>query len=530
MSDQIRRVAIYARVSSDSQKERKTILAQLADLERHLAADPNIVIVRRYVDDGVSGPIPLRERPAGRRLLADAERGLFDEVWMFKVDRLGRDDVDPLVVRRELERLGVRLLALHENLENPLEFAIRVAFAAEERRQFLVRTGAGMRLAAENGRYCGGIVPIGFKVDGFKQTARLVPSDVTIWGDWTEADLVRHIYRRLAVDHWSCRRVSDELNDLRVPTAYQKDGREVAPRKGERRRVTQGKWRSGRIRNLVINPVYKGLLQYGRRSSKVREVIVAKIEGLISEEIWNAAQESLAKNRIVAKNTNRVYLLRSIIKCGVCGLTYSGYWDRGRVRYKCNGALVERGPIEGRCANRSFYGHLLEDIVWADIEAWLRNPGDILDELASETVGSSAAAAAEADILTLEKVLQSFKGQRDRILDLYRREVITSDDLEGQLRKIAAEQKGVESRLAALTEEVDDAPEPISSDLLEEIRARFGGLDDAGRQQIVSLLVNRIVIRTEEVEGDKRVIASVEYRFPGVVNSSRGRGSSPPPS
>ena len=531
MSDEVRRVAIYARVSSDSQKERKTVLTQLAELERHLGADPNIVIVGRYVDDGVGGPIPLRERPAGRRLLADAQRGLFDEVWMFKVDRLSRDDIDPLVVRRELEQFHVKLLALHENLENPLEFAIRVAFAAEERRQFLVRTTAGMRRAAENGRYCGGIVPIGFRVEGLKQTARLVPSDVIIRGDWTEADLVKHVYRRLAIDGWSCRRIADELNALSVPTAYQKDGRLVRVRRGERKARTQGRWRSGRIRNLVTNPIYKGELHYGRRSSKGREVIVAKIEGLISDEIWDAAQESLAKNRIVAKNTNRVYLLRSVIKCGVCGLTYSGYWDRGQVRYKCNGALVERGPIEGRCPNRSFYGHHLEDTVWADIEAWLRNPGDILDELASETVGSSASAAAEADILTLEKVLQSFEGQRDRILDLYRRELITSDDLEGQLRKIAAEQKEVESRLAGLTEEADDAPEPISPDVLEEIRARLDdGLDDAKRQQIVSLLVNRIVIRTEEVDGEKQVVASVEYRFPGVVSSSTGRGSSPPPS
>jgi hypothetical protein len=44
-----------------------------------------------------------------------------------------------------------------------------------------------------------------------------------------------------------------------VPTHYARDGR------GVRGAVTQGQWRAGRIRNLVVNPVYKGSLTYGRR-------------------------------------------------------------------------------------------------------------------------------------------------------------------------------------------------------------------------------------------------------------------------
>ncbi len=523
MSNKIRRVAIYARVSSDVQRVRETILSQLEALERYLLLDPMVVIVGKYIDDGVSGPIPLAERPEGGRLLADAGRRLFDEVWMFKVDRLGRDDIDPLVVRRQLDNLGIRLFALHENIDSPFEFALRVAFAAEERRNFIQRSAAGMERAARDGRYCGGIVPLGYRVEGTKQTARLVPSNENIWGDLTEADLVRDIYRRLVVDGWSCRKIGDELNALGVPTAYEKDGRLVCRRRGERKARTQGKWRAGRIRNLVTNPLYKGELHYGRRSAKGREIIVAKIEGLVSEEVWNAAQETLARNRIIAKNTSRVYLLRSVIKCGLCGLTYSGYWDRGQVRYKCNGALADRGPIEGRCPNRSFYGHYLEYIVWADILRWLRNPdGDVLVELASETAGSSAAAA-EADRLTLEKVLESFRGQRDRILDLYRREVITPEEMESQLQKIVDEQREVEARLLALTEQIDARPEPISPELLEQLQAALDEeLDDVRRQAIVLLLVSRIMIRTEDVDGEKRVVAAVEYRFPGVVSFSRG--------
>ena len=58
----------------------------------------------------MSGTIPIAERPDGRRLLADAAAGRFEEIWVYKVDRLGRDAVDLLVVRRRLDALGIALV------------------------------------------------------------------------------------------------------------------------------------------------------------------------------------------------------------------------------------------------------------------------------------------------------------------------------------------------------------------------------------------------------------------------------------
>jgi site-specific DNA recombinase len=529
MSDQVRWVAVYARVSSDDQRDRETIKTQIEVIDRYLAQHPELKVYRRYLDDGISGTIHMDRRPEGGPMVRDARDGRFAGILVTRPSRLGRDRIDRLVVYDTFEKLGVELIGVAEPIGDSFMYGISSVVDDHYRRQFLQQSAEGMERAAREGRYCGGIVPLGFKVEGYKNTARLVPSDLPIWGDRTEASLVKQIYRWLAIDGWSCRKIAKELNDLGVPTAYAKDARLVAPRRGERKRRTQGVWRPGRIRNLVTNPVYKGELHYGRRSGKVREVIVAKIEGLVSEEIWDAAQETLARNRIIAKNTSRVYLLRSRIVCGLCGLKYSGYWDRSQVRYKCNGALVERGPIEGRCPNHSFYGRPLEEAVWSDIERFLRNPGEVLDELASEIDGPSAVAAtAEADRLTLEAALESFAGQRDRILDLYRRDLITPEDLEGQLQKIASEQKAVEERLRALDGEGAVDPEPIGPDLLEEIRSRLhGGLDDRTRQEIVSLLVGRIVIRPEEVDGEKQTKATVEYRFPGVVPTSTGTGSSP---
>jgi site-specific DNA recombinase len=192
---------------------------------------------------------------------------------------------------------------------------------------------------------------------------------------------------------------------------------------------------------------------------------------------------------------------------------------------------VERGPIEGRCPSKSVKGPELERPVWDDIERWLRNPGDLVDELAAERNGTAAAAVAEADRTTLEAALNNCASQRDRMLDLYRRGRIIVDELDSHLDRISEEQQALEERLRALDPEplahVDDLP---AEDILDEIRCRLDeGLDDERRQEIASLLVRRITINTEFVDGRKRATALVEYKFPRVVSTCTGRDSWRPP-
>ena len=272
-----KRVAIYARVSSDNQRERETILTQKAELQRRLKTDSSSSAIAEYCDDGYTGVLPLNQRPDGARLLQDARQGLFQELWVYKLDRLARDEIEALTLRREFNRLGVKIYAVSENIEGELEYGLRALFAGEERRTFLLRSAAGMNRAAHEGRYTGGIVPIGYKVVGLKQNAHLVPSDEILWSNFTEADVVRKIYNRLAVDGWSCVRIAKEFNSLGIPTDYVHDNRQVLI-KGQRKELTQGIWRAGRIRSIVVNPIYKGEPRYGQRSNKPgREVITAKV-------------------------------------------------------------------------------------------------------------------------------------------------------------------------------------------------------------------------------------------------------------
>jgi site-specific DNA recombinase len=519
-----RRIATYERVSSDDQRQRRTILTQTDELAKQLQNEPGVRLVERYIDDGVSGTIPMVKRPAGRRLMEDAAKGLFDEVWVYKVDRLGRDDIDPLMVWRDLEVLGVKVHSVTEGISDRFMYSIHVALAAKERRSFLERSAAGMERIVKAGHFPGGISPLGYEVSGQKNDAQLVRSERIIWGNWTAADLLIQIYNWLGVNGWSCPLIAKYLNTLGVPTAYQ----HLPPgaRRAERGTLLQTKWRAGRIRNMVILTVYKGIYQYGKRSKKQRGLWEAQVPRLVSDELWQAAQEALARNRVIAKNTPRHYLLTGLIKCGVCGKSYCAAHGRDNiVWWRCNGRMTSRYDSDTRCQSKMVKSTEIETIVWQDIERWLREPGDLLKELEAEQNQGEADAVIEAERATLEARLMDLEREKKGYHRQNAQGLLSDSELQDFLKELAESKAAIEKRLIELTPH-DAKPEPLPSDLLQELRQRLdNGLSEEQRQEIARLLVKQITIRTNIDNGNRRCVAEVTYRFNGAVNYRTDRGS-----
>ena len=462
------RIATYARVSSDEQRDRHTVLNQRAALSRRLSSEPGVHIFNHYEDDGVSGTIPLEDRPAGRALARDARARRFSQLWVVRADRLGRDAFELLRIWRVFESIGISLRATDENIDDPFYFDIHAVIAANERRKFLERSAEGMNRAAREGRYTGGIVPLGYRVSGDRGFRRLVPDDSLMWAGLSAADVVRRIYRHLASDGWSCPRIAEEFNSLGIPTSYRRDGR------GVRGKRTQGLWRSGHIRNLVVNPVYKGLLQYGRRSSRPngREVISAGVPALVSEEVWDSAIATLKRNRALPRNSCHAYLLRSLIRCAVCGLAFCGTWARGP-RYRCNGSMAHRGPLQGKCIGASIKGERLEQAVWSDVCRFLSDPEDLVDELLAESADIDNRAAAEAERVSLLDARDAAQHRRKRAIDLFTRAKLSDDEFDEVAADVERELKTLDERLENLEPGEDALDDAVSEDVLAEFRERL---------------------------------------------------------
>ena len=93
----------------------------------------------------------------------------------------GRDAFELLRIWRVFESIGISLRATDENIDDPFYFDIHAVIAANERRKFLERSAEGMNRAASEGRYTGGIVPLGYSVSGDRGARRLVPDDSLMW-------------------------------------------------------------------------------------------------------------------------------------------------------------------------------------------------------------------------------------------------------------------------------------------------------------------------------------------------------------
>ena len=78
------RVALYLRVSSEEQRDRETIELQRDFLEQYCNLH-ELEVTDVYEDNGVSGTIPVHERPEGRQLLEDAKGDGFGAVLVYRL-------------------------------------------------------------------------------------------------------------------------------------------------------------------------------------------------------------------------------------------------------------------------------------------------------------------------------------------------------------------------------------------------------------------------------------------------------------
>ncbi len=398
-------VAIYLRVSTDEQRERQSILTQREFGEGYCTLN-SLTVHRIYSDDGVSGTVPLERRPQGSQILHDARLGRFDQLLIYRLDRLGRNARLILNLVDELEKVGVRVRSMTEEFDTGtptgrLMLTMLSGFASHERDVIRERSLAGTNRVAEAGAWLGGIVPYGYRKAGDKSAARLVVSDEQIPGmDISEADVIRLIYRMASAERQSCRKISDHLNRLSIPCSYTRDDRTIL--RGKRKQRTSGLWRPGRVRNLIVSSTYMGSHLYGKRSrSKGRKLITQAVPAIVTDATWNKAQQTLRENFLFSRRNARFqYLLRAKVKCGLCGLTYIGSKvsrpsGKEEFYYICNGKHGARGLYGAngqRCPAKTVNGSYLETLIWDEVEHFLRNPGSVLQDLHSRMTGEKTPA------------------------------------------------------------------------------------------------------------------------------------------
>lgn len=505
------KVAAYLRVSTEDQQERGTIETQLDFLRKYVDLH-QLNLVETYKDDGVSGTLPFESRPAGRQVMEGAKEKKFELLLVYKLDRLGRVARIILNSIHDFEELGVKVKSMTEPFDTSdpsgrFFVTILAGVADFDRNVILDRLWNGANRCAKAGKWLGGIVPYGYiVVDGYLA----VSDDLLPDSKYSEADIVRLIFNLTVNQKMSTIKIAQYLTSLGVPPSYTKDRRTVL--KGKRKEATAGIWHSSRIRNMIVSTTYKGIHQYGKRSKKEREVIEREVPALVSEEIWDKAQPVLKENYIESmRNTSRQYLLRGMIKCGICGRTYMGTpYNSGvgkeKLWYRCCGKHMRN--LTNRCIeSKNIEAAWIEDQVWKLCLSIIENPEPFLKELVSkkeELQNHSIQFSNEASIL--EEAIQGKENEKQKILDLFRRGIIQIEDVEIQIQKINTEKETLENQLKANSASLIDETKFLKElDETEDTLKKLKATSEYERsfeekRTIIKMLVSEIVVNSKADE------------------------------
>jgi len=213
------------------------------------------------------------------------------------------------------------------------------------------------------------------------------------------------------------------------------------------------------------------------------------------------------------------------LKCGLCGRTFAGMRANPPQRdhyYRCIGRQFARGlyGLSGKkCPAKSLNGDYVERLVWADIEAFLRNPGDILERLRERlTLALGERQRQEKELNGLKARLDEKTAERDRMLGLFRRGRIDEATLDQHLDVIDAEAAGLQAEIEvaerALSPEDRAAQLNSAESMLAALRKRLAGpISPDLERRIIEVLVEKIVANTVERWGVQQSEVTITYRF-----------------
>src|SRR5215217_5537945 len=400
------RVALYLRVSSEEQRDRETIELQRDFLEQYCNLH-ELEVTDVYEDNGVSGTIPVHERPEGRRLLEDAKEGGFGTVLVYRLDRLGRSLLVIVDAHDRLEEVGVAMRSGTEPIDtsNPsgrLIFQMLASFAEFERASIRERTQAGLHRALRNGKQLG-MIPYGYDIspDG----SFVIIED--------EARIVAEIIANIAAGA-TLYSEAERLNDEGVPSPGSKN-------RGKPRKYGS-MWRVPTEQGIVKRGAYSGTHTVN-----------------VEPELQRKALARMEENRrFSGGRPHREYLLRGLVRCERCGAVYSGGASPSNgYRYHYYSAQRNRATREKRLKTNHSCVHVraewLEELVWSDVRSFLKNPGEVLERVRVELVEDAESEDLEERHASLVRRLAAKQTEKGRYVKLFAQGHLDEEELEVHL-------------------------------------------------------------------------------------------------
>lgn len=403
-----KRVAAYARVSTNNEEQLTSYEAQVDYYTRYIQEREDWDFVQVYTDEGISAT-NTRKREGFNQMVADALAGKIDLIITKSISRFARNTVDTLTTVRKLKEKGIEVFFEKENIhtldgKGELLITIMSSLAQEESRSISENVTWGQRK-----RFADGKVSLPYKrFLGYKKGPDGFPQIVE-----EEAIIVRLIYR-LFLYGKSPSAIAIHLTDEGIPTPGGK-----------------AKWRPNAVESILTNEKYKGdarlqkkfTVDFLTKKQKVNEGEVPQYyvtnshPAIISTELFDLVQYEFKRRKADGRWTSSTHPFSGKIFCGDCGGQYgSKVWDSNneyrRVIWRCNDKYKDK--IRQACCPTP---HLTEDEIKA---AFLAAFNGILHDRAEILAAYGEVLEALTDTADLDAERERLEQETEVVLGLIR--------------------------------------------------------------------------------------------------------------
>lgn len=320
-----KRVAAYARVSSEKDASLKSLSSQISYYSEYILKHPGWEYIGVYADEGVTGTCG--ERPEFQKLMADCRAGKIDMVITKSISRFARNTLTMLEAVRELKELNINVYFERENIysmsgDGELMLTILASFAQEESRS----VSENCKWRIRKGFAKGELINLRFLYGYHICKGRIEVNEA-------EAEVVRRIFLEY-LEGKGCSSIAKELKAADIP------------------RPRGGSWNSEKVANILKNEKYTGNALLQKRF--VTDHLTKKLEAnggrlpmyfaegthpaIIETETFELAGKLLQENHLKnkPKRGRSRYPFTSMITCGHCGKQFKRKISGGRVYWNCS--------------------------------------------------------------------------------------------------------------------------------------------------------------------------------------------------
>lgn len=449
--------AAYCRVSTDSDDQANSFLAQVNYYNSFISSRDDMVLVDIYADEGITGTC-LSKRDELKRLIHDCSLGRIDRVLCKSVSRLARNSLECLETIRLLKEYGVSVYFENDNIDtktmnSEMILYVKSAFAQSEALACSTRVSTAIRMKMESGEFVTTTAPYGYRLKNGNLV--IVPE---------EAETIKHIFD-LYLSGNGINTIATMLNKESVFT----DGRH---------------WENSAVRYVLTNEKYIGdtiaqktytpqvfPLQSKRNNGQRDKYYIANTHpAIISKDVFETVGRFLKSKAINAEQKLCRHLFSQKIVCANCGWSYRRKVTNNKVYWFC----ARQGRSGNECDSHQYHEDYIKEIFVRMYNNLRQYETVIIDTTIAQLAElRSKRAAGNSEISAIDSEIVKLSEQNDRYERFRAKQIMDEISFREQTDRLRKRLTELRSRRLKLAKDSEEEAVLVGIRELKETLADF---------------------------------------------------------